>query len=313
MRRAVIGVAVLLGLGIVLVAAGELGLGPVVITHEDEQKVVLLLSDPWSIQIEPGLSWRIPLITEVRVFDRRLRHADSRPLQLQTRDAERPMIDHYVVWRIGDPLRFMESFPQGMTQATAQIDRIVRADVREVIGQSTLGEVVTTRRGALMKEITELSAEKLREFGIEIRDVRINRTELPRATEENVFARMTSERQRVARKYRAEGDEEGRRLRAEADRDARVTVAEANKEAEILRGEGDAEAARIYADAHATAPEFYGFLRRLEAYRKTIGSQTTLVLPPDNDFFRLLSDFEPNAAASPNAPPAALEAPPAAP
>jgi len=117
--------------------------------------------------------------------------------------------------------------------------------------------------------------------------VRINRTELPDDTLANVYARMRTERQRLARKYRAEGDEEGRRLRAEADRDAQVIVAEAQRDADILRGEGDAEAARIYAEAYSADEEFYDFVRSLEAYRKTIGSNTTLVLPPDSEFFRL--------------------------
>jgi membrane protease subunit HflC len=153
-----------------------------------------------------------------------------------------------------------------------------------------------------MDRMTEQSRKGLAEFGIDVRDVRINRTELPRATEENVFARMRSERERLARKYRAEGDEEGRRIRAEADREAQVTVAEAQRQATVLIGEGDAEAARVFAEAHAQAPEFYGFLRRLEAYRKTIGERTTLVLPPDNDFFELLSDFELERGAAPDGP-----------
>jgi modulator of FtsH protease HflC len=167
-------------------------------------------------------------------------------------------------------------------------------------------ELVADARNEIMTAISEQSAERLRQFGIDVRDVRINRVELPETTEENVFARMRAERERLARKYRAEGDEEGRRIRAEAEREARITVAEARKQAEILRGEGDAEAARIYAEAHGQAPEFYGFVRRLDAYRKTIGEGTTLVLPPDNEFFELLSGSQASRArqapAAPQAP-----------
>jgi membrane protease subunit HflC len=123
-----------------------------------------------------------------------------------------------------------------------------------------------------------------------IRDVRINRTELPPATTQNVYARMRTERERLARKYRAEGDEEGRTIHAQADRDALVTVADARKDAEILRGEGDALAAGIYAEAYNADPEFYGFVRSLEAYRKTIGKGTTMVLPPSSEFFRAFQD-----------------------
>lgn len=291
MRRLLFALLVLSAAAAALVWLGEVGWGPVVITHEDEQKIVLFLGNPISIQTEPGLSLRPPF-AEVRVFDRRYQYLNSEPQQMQTRDAERPVIDHYVVWRIDDPLRFFADFPQGMEQAAAQVDRIARSDVRDVIGQRTMQELVADARNEIMTAITGQSSARLREFGIEVRDVRINRVELPETTEENVFARMRAERERLARKYRAEGDEEGRRIRAEAEREARVTVAEARRQAEVLRGEGDAEAARIYAEAHSEAPEFYGFVRRLDAYRKTIGARTTLVVPPDNEFFDLLSGFE---------------------
>jgi membrane protease subunit HflC len=273
-----------------LVWAGEVGVGPIVITHEDETKLVLLFGNPVSVQTEPGLSLRVPFFSDVRTFDKRFQYSNAEPLQMQTRDAQQPVIDHYVVWRIKNPLQFFRSFPAGMTQAAAQVDRVTRSDVREEIGKRTFAEVVTTARNDVMKAITGASAEELEGFGIEVRDVRINRTELPENIEENVFARMRTERERLARKYRAEGDEQGRRVRAEADREARVTVAEATRQASELRGVGDADSARIYAEAHAMDAEFYGFLRRLEAYKKTIGEKTTLVVPPDNEFFELLGN-----------------------
>jgi membrane protease subunit HflC len=299
MRRLLFALLVLSAVGAALIWLGEVGWGPVVITHEDEQKIVLFFGNPISIRTEPGLSLRPPF-AEVRVFDRRFQYLNSEPQQMQTRDAERPVIDHYVVWRIADPLRFFADFPQGMAQAEAQVDRIARSDVRDVIGQRTMQELVADARNEIMTAITEQSRGRLREFGIEVTDVRINGVELPATTEENVFARMRAERERLARKYRAEGDEQGRRIRAEAERDARITVAEAHRQAEILRGEGDAESARIFAEAHGQAPEFYGFVRRLDAYRRTIGAQTTLVLPPDNEFFELLGSF--GSEAGPPAP-----------
>ena len=296
MRPFLFGLLVVSAICAALVWAGEVGVGPVVITREGEQKVVLLFGSPVSVQTEPGLSLRVPLLSTVLTFDRRFLYSNSEPQQMQTRDAERPLVDHYVVWRIADPLKFFASFPSGMSQAEAQIDRVTRSDLREVVGTKTLAEVVTTERERVMKEITEKSRASLAEFGIEVRDVRINRTELPPGTEENVYARMRSQREQLARKYRAEGDQEGRRIRAEADRDSLVTVADAQRDADILRGEGEAESARIYAEAHSIAPEFYGFVRRLDAYKKTIGEKTTLVVPPSNDFFDLLQSYQPKDA-----------------
>ena len=148
-------------------------------------------------------------------------------------------------------------------------------------------QVLKTERRAIVDEIARRSAEAVLRFGVEVGDVRLNRTELPEGTEENVYARMRAERDRLARKYRAEGEEEARTIRAEADRAARVLVAEARRDGETERGKGDAEAARIYAEAYSRDPEFYAFQRGLEAYRKTLGKSTTLVLPPTHEFFRL--------------------------
>jgi membrane protease subunit HflC len=145
----------------------------------------------------------------------------------------------------------------------------------------------------IMTTITQQSDLELRPRGIEVVDVRINRTELPPGTIENVYARMRTERERLARKLRAEGEEEARRIRAEADRDARVLRAEARRDAEVTSGRGDADAARIYAEAYSRDVEFYGFVRSLEAYRKTIGAKTTLVLPPSSEFFKLFESGKP--------------------
>lgn len=288
MSRLVALVLVVLALGAGLVVLGGQGLGPVVITREDEQKIVLFLGSPRDAATTPGLSLRWPLLEEVRTFDRRWLHLSSEPKEIQTLDRERILVDNYVIWRIADPLLFLKSFPTGLSEAEAQIDREVRANVREVIGRTTLPDVLGDRRVAIMQEMIAQSDQSLRRFGIEVNDVRINRTELPRGAEENVFARMRAERERQARKNRAEGDEEARNIRAASDREARVIVAEARRQASVHRGQGDAEATRIYADSYSQDAEFYGFVRSLEAYRKTIGAGTTMVLPSDHTFFRIL-------------------------
>jgi membrane protease subunit HflC len=211
------------------------------------------------------------------------------PESIQTKDQERVVIDNYAVWQIVDPVAFRGSFPQGIDLARQQINRVVKAAVREIVGKHTLLEVLTDERENIRLAITERTANSLSENGIAVDDVRINRTELPPTTEKNVFERMKTDRQRLARKYRAEGEEKARTIRADAEREARVTVALAQKQAEIARGEGEAEAAHIYAEAYQRDPEFYAFMRSMEAYRKTIGAGTTLVLSPDSEFFRFLA------------------------
>ena len=279
----------------VLVLAGIVGVlhwfgrGPLVLVNEGEHRFAVLAGYS-TVHTEPGLDFTFPG-AEIYTFDARRQPLRSGATTegVPTADQERIIIDHYAVWRIVDPERFYQTFGNQQEGAEQQINEDVRDQVRAVVGQRTLAHVLKDEREAIMSEITERSAKAVERFGVELLDVRINRTELPPAAESNVYARMRSERQRLASKHRAEGEEEARRLRAEADREARVIVAEAQRGAEIARGEGDARAAAVYAEAYGADPEFYDFVRSLEAYRKTIGEGTTLVLPPDHPFFRVMS------------------------
>jgi membrane protease subunit HflC len=297
MRRAIV---LLLLIGAVVMGfavLGSFGWGPVLITREGEQKILLMFGKALAVT-KPGVFARVPLLMDVESYPSLKLYLNVDPESIQTKDQERIVIDNYVVWRIVGPVEFRGSFPQGIELAKQQINRVVKAAVREIVGKHTLLDVLTSERENIRQAITERTAKSLVDDGIEIDDVRITRTELPSATEKNVFARMKTDRERLARKYRAEGEEKARTIRADAEREARVTVANARKLSEIARGEGDAEAARIYAEAYSKDPEFYDFLRSMEAYRKTIGSDTTLVLSPDSEFFRYLGNAE---AAAPKA------------
>jgi membrane protease subunit HflC len=274
-----------------LVALGNLDMGPLVITREGQQKVILLLGEVRTVT-KPGIAFRIPFVEEVTTYEARWITLNSEPLPIQTKDGEQLTIDNYVIWRIADPVAFRRAFRGIMSAAQKRIDRAVRDDVREVIGRHTLTDVLKDRRDAIMNEITENTRRELVQDGVDVRDVRINRTELPEGTEGSVYARMTTERQRLARKNRAEGEEKARRIRAEADREAQVILANARRDAEVAKGEGDAGAARIYAEAFGRDAEFYGFVRSLEAYRETLGEGTTLVLSPESEFFRYLQGIE---------------------
>jgi membrane protease subunit HflC len=134
----------------------------------------------------------------------------------------------------------------------------------------------------------EESTEDLRGTGVEIVDVRLNRIELPRAAEPAAYSQMREQRRALSREHRAVGERRAREVRASADRQARLVLATAEAKAELVRGEGDAESARIYADAYSRDPEFFAFLRSLEAYREVLRERTTMVLPPDHAFFRFL-------------------------
>jgi membrane protease subunit HflC len=285
---------VLFSLATGLFAAGYRGIGPVVITKEGTQQIILRFGDIIN-ETEPGWALRVPLLDEVKTYERRLLYLNTEQDVILTKDQERIVVDNYAMWRIDDLNLFIASFPSGMQQAEKQMDRVVRAGVREIVARHTLSEVLTNRRSEIMEAIRARVADSFSDTGISIDDVRINRTELPDAIEKNVHARMKADRERLARKFRAEGDEEARKIRAVADRDAKVIVATARGEAEVTRGEGDAESTRIYAAAFGKAPEFYAFTRSLEAYRKAIGEGTTLVLSPESEFFEYLDQSGSNA------------------
>jgi membrane protease subunit HflC len=261
------------------------------------QAMVVQLGEPVRVVQEPGLYWKIPFIQSVTYFDRRLLDQDTSPKEILTRDKQQLVVDNYTRWRIVDPLQFVRSV-RDENGAQSRLDDIVYSNLRETLGRHTLSEIVSAKRDQLMESVTSRSDKKAREYGIEVVDVRVKRVDLPEKNELNVFNRMRTERERLAKKFRAEGDEEARKIRSRSDKEVQILMADARQKAEVLRGEGDALAVAIFADAYGRDPEFYEFVRTLEAYRKTLGEGTTAILSPDSDFFRLLKRFEPQAAAN---------------
>ena len=147
-----------------------------------------------------------------------------------------------------------------------------------------------------MNSVAASARERAGEFGIEVIDVRIKRADLPREVQAGVFGRMQAEREREAKRYRSEGEEEGAKLRAETEKQRTIILASAEQQAQRLRGEADAAAAQIYAQAHGKDPEFYSFVRSLQAYEAFVGKRSTLFLSADSTIFRYLGGSQPAAA-----------------
>ena len=260
------------------------------------QAVVVQLGDPVRTITEPGLYARVPFIQEVLYFDKRLLEYEASPKEILTKDKQQLVVDNYSRWRIDDPLQFFRTV-RNEAGAQSRLDDIVYSDVRETLGRHTLSDIVSGRRAALMEAVTVASDAKARSYGIRVIDVRIKRADLPEKNEQNVFNRMRTERERQAKRFRAEGDEEARKVRSDADKQVRILTADARQKSDIARGEGDALAVKIFADAYGRDPEFYDFVRAMDAYRRTIDADTTLILSTDSDFFRWLSN--PRRAATP--------------
>ncbi|MBS3766441.1 protease modulator HflC [Candidatus Bipolaricaulota bacterium] len=261
------------------------------IVPETEQAIVIQYGNIKQVATEPGLYFKIPFIQSVEHMEARLLSYDIEPRELITADQRRLSVNNYAVWKIENPQQFKESFNARLGTAQTRIDDILYSDLRNVLASREFNEIASGERETMLNDITETSAEKLKEYGINLIDAKIKRADLPEANEQAVFDRMISERERRASQLRAEGDEQSKEIKSEADRKSSVIVAEARNEAESIRGEGEAEALQIYADAYSQNVEFYEFWRKLSSYRDSFpGDKSTILMTPDSQYMRLLSE-----------------------
>ncbi|MCE5270392.1 protease modulator HflC [bacterium] len=274
-------------LAAVLTAALLLFLSSAYRLWETEQVVITKFGAPVRTVTEPGLHFKIPYIHKAHFFERRLLDYDTSAREILTQDKKTLIVDNYAKWRITDPLKFLQAV-QNVAGAQSRLDDIIYSELRTELGKHIFHDIISVNRPQIMATVTRLSNEKAAEYGIEVLDVRIKRADLPAENEMAIFARMEAERKRIANQYRSEGEEEGLKIRAETDKEAVIILAEAEKQAQETKGGGDAGATKIYAAAYNRNQRFYGLIRTLEAYPKTIDSTTTLILSPDAEFFQYL-------------------------
>lgn len=275
----------ILGLLIVIII-----LSSVFVIDETEQAVVLQLGKPVRTITTPGLNIKVPWpLQEKVVFDDRLLEYDSPPEEVLSKDKKTLIVDNYVRWRIVDPLLFLQTV-QAVPTAQSRLDDIVYSELRREVGTHDMVEIITENRDLILEQVTEGSRLATAAYGIEVVDVRIKRVDLPQENEESIYARMDAERKRQANKFRSEGEEEAQKIRATTDKEKTIILADAYKQSEENRGAGEARAVDIYAQAFSADPKFYEFMRTLDAYRKVIDDQTTLILPADSRLFKLLME-----------------------
>lgn len=262
--------------------------GAIFTIDETEQVIITQLGKYVRTVTEPGLNFKIPFLQSVRKFEDRVLEYDAAAAPVITSDKKHLVIDNYARWKIVDPLKLYQTV-RDESGAQARLDDIVFSELREEVARHTLTEIISVNRETIMEKVHKQCDEKAREYGIEVVDVRIKRADLPSEVARSVYARMKAERERIAKKYRSEGEEEAVKIRATTDKIKTILLAEAYREAEKVRGEGDAGAITIYAEAFEKDPEFYAFIRTLEAYKKSLGRDTTVVLPSDSEFFQYLN------------------------
>ncbi len=276
----------------IVAVLGATALSSVFTVDERERALVLQFGQVTQVVTEPGLHFKLPFIQDVLRYDDRILGLPTRPLEVTPLDDRRLVVDAFARWRIVDLVKFRRAVgPGGISAARDNLDKIINAEIREVLGGVPSNKVLSQDRTALMNQIRDNSRAKAASLGIEVIDVRLTRTDLPKQNLDATYARMRAEREREAADEIARGNEAAQKLRAEADRQAVEITSEAKKNAEIVRGTADAERLGIYAAAYGKDPEFFAFSRSLSAYETAMtGQNTTMVLSPGSDFFRYLAN-----------------------
>ena len=282
----------------VLVILGATALSSVFTVDEREKVLVLQFGEITQAIDQPGLYFKMPVIQDSLRYDDRILGLPTDPLEVTPLDDRRLVVDAFARWRIVDLQKFRRAVGAGGVEAARDnLGKIVNAEIREVLGSVPSQSVLSEDRVTLMNKIRDNARAKAATLGIDVIDVRLTRTDLPKQNLDATYARMQAERQREATDEVARGNEAAQKLRAEADRSAVEITSQAKKEAEIIRGQADAKRIAIYAAAYGKDPEFFAFTRSLTAYATALpGSNTSIVLAPNGEFFRYLGNDNPDAA-----------------
>ncbi|MEJ5218486.1 protease modulator HflC [Cognatishimia sp. D5M38] len=282
-------VALLAVLAVALLTA----LSSIFIVDERQKALVLQFGRVVDVKEDPGLAFKLPLIQEVVYYDDRILSRDLDPIEVTPLDDRRLVVDAFARYRIADVNQFRQATgaagDQSIAVAGRRLDSILRSQTREILGSVSSNDILSSDRAALMLRIRNGAIRDAEALGLEVIDVRLKRTDLPRENLDATFARMRAEREREATDERARGQEAAQRIRAQADRTVVELTSDARRDAEIIRGEADANRNAIFAEAYGADAEFFQFYRSLAAYRASLlEGNSTMVISPDSEFFNYL-------------------------
>lgn len=271
------------------------GLSSLLVVNEGERAIVsrfgkILKDDGVTRIYKPGLHVKLPMIDKIKFLDSRIQTMDGAADRFVTSEKKDLMVDSYVKWRILDHEKYYLATNGGnKVQAESLLQRKINNDLRTEFGRRTIKDIVSGSRDELQQDALRNASDSAQDLGIEVVDVRVKQINLPANVSSSIYQRMRAERTAVAKEHRAQGREQSEIIRAKTDASVTIQIAEAERKALAVRGEGDAIAAKIYADAYNKDPEFYSFLRSLEAYKTSFESgSNVMVLEPDSDFFRYM-------------------------
>ncbi len=257
---------------------------------EREYAIVFRLGELISVKKEPGLYFKMPLVENVRYFDKRIMTLNwEEPDRFITSEKKNVLVDSFVKWKIIDPAKYYVSVKGDEAQAERRLSQTVNDGLRAEFGKRTIHDVVSGERSEIMEILRQRADKDSRQIGIQILDVRLRRVDLPKEVSESVYQRMDAERKSVANELRSQGAAAAEKIRADTDKQREVIIAEAYRDAQKNKGEGDAIASEIYANAYNKNPEFYAFYRSQEAYKQSFKSKSdVMVLDQSSDFFKYM-------------------------
>ena len=262
------------------------------VVSEIERAVKLRFGEIVEFDVQPGLHFKWPIVHSIKYFDGRILTLDAVPQRYLTSEKKALMVDSFIKWRIKDVAKYFTTTGGDEERAKRLLSQRVDTGLRNEFGIRTVKEVVSGERDQLMNSLaTSLDKIAQQELGVEVIDLRVKKIDLPFEVSDSVYNRMRTERERLARELRAQGNEVAEKIRATADKDKTIILADAYREAEETRGLGDAKATATYAEAYTKDPEFYDFTRSLKAYQATFQSKgDILIIDPDSDFFKYLNN-----------------------
>lgn len=287
-------------IGVIVVLLALLAYSSLFTVQEGERGIVIRFGkvaqdeQGMAVVYEPGLHFKLPFIERIIKLDARVKTLDGQADRFITSEKKDLIVDAFVKWRIEDFAKYYLSTGGGnQRQAEELLMRRINAGLRAEFGARTIRDIVSGERDELMEQALIQASETSNDLGIQVLDVRVKQINLPTEVSAAIYDRMRAERNAVAREHRSEGREQAEIIRADVDARVTVMLADAEREARQIRGEGDAEAARIYAEVYNRDPEFFAFIRSLEAYRASFGSgDSVLVLSPDSDFFKYFNQMQ---------------------
>ena len=251
-----------------------------------QQVLIVQFGEPINVVKEPGLHFKIPFVQNLIYFDKRILDLRITDQELIANDQKRIIINAFTKYKIEDPLKFYKTV-RSVYGVSSKLSAVLDSSLRKIIGEFKLNQLLTENRGDIMTKIKDVVNLEAKIYGIDIVDVRIMRSDLPKENSDSIFARMRAEREKEAREIRAQGAEESDKIRAEADKNRTIILAQAEKKSNLTRGEGEARANRIYANGYSLDPDFADFYRSMKAYEKSFNQENTnFVLSPNGEFFK---------------------------